>query len=664
MDNFALIGSHQNIRNLFFKLRELVAKSYIPASSFTPEMIEFFKDLRYKQTWTNAEAQKMNTYLQQYSVYFRRANIDMNGNVVMRQDTLEKKVVGGGSTIQRAVKVESISLTDKGYSVYFNYTKEKYECIKKISGSKYFPESRSWLIPFDEAVSLKDFSRKFAIPFGVSAQRMVDSIANNLELSYSAERLQLPFSLRDPYDFFDYQTVGVEFAYRMKRSLIADVPGLGKTIQAIGASVYENKWPILIACPKSLRINWKIEIEKYTDKRAVLLNDKSFSKIDALIDLGIEFFIINYDSVGKFFCSSVETYTNEQGKKKIKATKNKVAERFHGLIVDEFHECKNRKSVRFKVFKEVSSHMDFRIGLTGTPFVNSIADISSQLELLGILDKFGGYSVFDKKYGKIKRQDFENGTRDPRIVEALKDLNVKLRTMAMIRREKHQVLKDLPDKFRRVVYCELENQSEYDQAEIDFMSYLEQNPTKSMSADALAKMRVLQKLSAKGKIETIAREVKSLTESDKKVVLFCWHLDTIEAFRKHFPNLVEISGNVNDVQIEENKKRFQDLNNKECNLIVITYKKGGVGHTLTASSDVFFAELGWNPKDQDQAEDRCHRISQVNSVTCHYFLGKDSIDEHVYNIIDTKRVIGSISLDDKKEYETSVEMQVLRKYLK
>ncbi len=79
----------------------------------------------------------------------------------------------------------------------------------------------------------------------------------------------------------------------------------------------------------------------------------------------------------------------------------------------------------------------------------------------------------------------------------------------------------------------------------------------------------------------------------------------------------------------------------KTNLIICSIKAAGVGITLTSSSRVAFVELPWHAADCDQCEDRTHRIGQKNSVQCTYFLGKDTIDEDIYKIIESKRKVAN-----------------------
>lgn len=59
-------------------------------------------------------------------------------------------------------------------------------------------------------------------------------------------------------------------------------------------------------------------------------------------------------------------------------------------------------------------------------------------------------------------------------------------------------------------------------------------------------------------------------------------------------------------------------------------EKVRVGLTLTAGKAVIFAELYWNPGTMLQAEDRIHRIGQVDSVDIHYLVMSNTVDQYVW----------------------------------
>ncbi len=112
----------------------------------------------------------------------------------------------------------------------------------------------------------------------------------------------------------------------------------------------------------------------------------------------------------------------------------------------------------------------------------------------------------------------------------------------------------------------------------------------------------------------------------------------------------EINRRENSEQKQQAIDRFQ--RNPDTNIIICSIRAAGVGLTLTAASNVAFVEFPWTYADCCQCEDRCHRIGQKDSVTAYYFLGKNTIDEKVYNIIQLKKGIANAitgSLDDVPE---------------
>lgn len=89
-----------------------------------------------------------------------------------------------------------------------------------------------------------------------------------------------------------------------------------------------------------------------------------------------------------------------------------------------------------------------------------------------------------------------------------------------------------------------------------------------------------------------------------------------------------------------------------------------MGHTLTAASDVVFVELPWTPADVDQTYSRCHRIGQKGTVTAHYLLAANTIDEMIYEIIEAKRDVVDAATDGgNSAVEASVAQQILSGFL-
>ena len=63
------------------------------------------------------------------------------------------------------------------------------------------------------------------------------------------------------------------------------------------------------------------------------------------------------------------------------------------------------------------------------------------------------------------------------------------------------------------------------------------------------------------------------------------------------------------------------------------------GLTLTEASTIVFAELTWTPSILNQAEDRAHRIGQKNSVNIYYMLGHGTVDDQIFQMINSKAMV-------------------------
>lgn len=459
-------------------------------------------------------------------------------------------------------------------------------------------------------------------------------------------------SLRvEPYP---YQREGIIFGLEKKRLIIGDEPGLGKTLQSIGVAHCARAYPCLVICPASLKINWLREFEKFTDARALILDNSTRTTWPYLLQMGMyQVVIVNYESLRKYFvwdilckreqsgtCSGYAERSQNRSEGNLSAKgafrlKDVVfcpdIRRFRSVIIDESHRVKDPGAQQTIFTKGITAGKPYVMLLSGTPVVNHPQDLVAQLSIIGRLSEFGGRAKFLADYG----------TPD----SDLEDLSQRLYDSCLIRREKKSVLTDLPDKTRVDLYVDISNRQEYDVAEADLRRYLEEytectdtDIRRKMRMQALVRFMTLRALSAKGKVAQAVEFISNFMASDRPLVVFCSYHEIVDALRQAFPDAVSVTGRDSAIDKQAAVDAFQQ---GRARLIICSIKAAGVGLTLTAASSVAFIELPWTYADCCQCEDRCHRIGQSDNVTCYYLLGQHTIDRKLYQIIYDKKSIAA-----------------------
>lgn len=651
----SISGNEQELRDIFFKWRQLIIEGKIPHKGYISSAESSFINTRIKfnPSWTTSEAYQI------YQIIYRfRDQLKMLTGIDFSKIEPPKAAVYQNQKPAAAQNISTITYNGDLFIFNFPYRERTKDALKNTFKKKAFwdKDNKHWTVPVTEIEKIADFAKEYGFHLGESAKKMITGAEDNLQQSYSAERIELNIDLKKR--LFDFQTVGVDFAIKNPNSINGDDMGLGKTPQGIGTAMGHNEWPVLVVTPKSLRLNWRKEFHEWSDRKVMVADSKNIKYIKQFIEQGMcHVLVINYDGLIKHFAKEIKKTSDG---KLLVTVKEELSQLFKFMIVDEAHECRNPKTKKHKVVLKVGRLIPKKLLLTGTPFVNKVEDLAALLDIVEHLDELGGYYGFKQKYGSVKKDDFALGKEKE---DNLKELNIKLRSTCFIRRQKNQVLKELPDKIRSMKEVELSNRDEYDHAYINLVDYLAskgQSQEKLAAAErayVLAQMMLLKKLSGLGKVEQFVEFATSMMEQGEKLVVFVWHKELIAELRKYFPDLLEISGDVDDDTIQTYKEQFQlDEGHK---LIVATYARGYAGHTLTASSNWCCLELPWNYAILTQAEDRTHRIGQLNTVYCHYFLGQDTIDERIFQIIESKRQEGNSSTGSVESIETIIQNELM-----
>jgi SWI/SNF-related matrix-associated actin-dependent regulator 1 of chromatin subfamily A len=445
---------------------------------------------------------------------------------------------------------------------------------------------------------------------------------------------------------YPYQLQGIARGLQLKRFINGDDMGLGKTLEAIATINKANAFPCLVICPNVVKINWQREWAKFTDKKAMVLTDSVRESWPFFWQTGMnQVFIVNYESLRKYFVRRI-TKSEKWTLKDVEF--HQTINLFKSVIIDESHKVKSTSTQQSKFCKGIASGKEYIILLTGTPVVNKPNDLVCQLGIMDRMIDFGGWKYFMSRY-----------CSGPNGASNLKELNFMLWKNCFFRREKSKVLTQLPDKVRQVMSCDITNRKEYQDAERDLIDYLkrykeadDEKIQKSLKGEVMVRIGILKDITARGKLKEVIDFVKDFRENGKKIILFCNLHEIVDRLLAAFPSAVCVTGRQNMEEKQASVDAFQK--NPKTDVIICSIKAASAGITLTAASDVAFIELPWTYAECDQAESRAHRIGQKDSVNCYYLLGRRTIDQKLYRIIEEKKHISNAILGAEDNIQTNI----------
>lgn len=427
----------------------------------------------------------------------------------------------------------------------------------------------------------------------------------------------------------EFQVKGIEFLEASKgRALLGDDMGLGKTLQVLGfLALHPEISPVIIVCPTNAKFEWAKQVSQHTKSlRAEVVGGRKPYKIGAHI------VIINYDILSHWVDYLLTL-------------------RPAGIVMDECHYVKDLSAARTKACQQLSAACKVILPLSGTPIVNRPSEFFPVLNMIQP-QKFSSFWRYAFRYCSPKRA-FRRRGWDFSGSANTQELHNKVAPI-MLRRKKSEVLSELPPKQRIPISVELSNRREYEKARDIFLAWYKENygvvkAAKAAKAEGFVRLVKLRQLVAEGKIKAVETWINDYLEStDGKLVVFAYHRVIFEHFVETYKDICACGGGASEQRHQE-IERFQ--NDPKCRLFVGTIKADKEAITLTAANTVVFIEQGWTPGEHDQAEDRINRIGQqADSITAYYFLGKDSIDEYLWDLIEKKREIITKILDGEEKW--------------
>jgi len=437
--------------------------------------------------------------------------------------------------------------------------------------------------------------------------------------------------------------------------LLADEPGLGKTAQALLAADAADAFPLLVVVPNVVKTNWAREAAAWTPRRTATVIHGDGDDMDGFADI----VIVNYEVLDRH-----AGWMGQHG--------------FRGMVVDEAHFIKNKKSLRSRNVLEISDRIRARMArplmmaLTGTPLINDIEDFRAIWQFLGWIDEKKPRPELMARLEEIGltplEHDFYPAARD------------KVVDMGIVRRRKVDVAADIPERRIADLPVELDDAvaasirdaerelarrlvERYDAAlatrrtgqvvdgiDMDLVRRVatwevhdDSDGSEAMSGNVFAMVRRI----GQAKAELAADYAAQLARSAGKVVFFAKHIDVMDKAQALFESrgisYATIRGDQTSKARQENIDAF--VSDPDVQVIVCSLTAAGVGVNLQVASDVVLAELSWTDAEQTQAIDRVHRIGQSMPVTAWRIIAAQTLDARIAELIDSKAGLAARALD-------------------
>jgi SWI/SNF-related matrix-associated actin-dependent regulator 1 of chromatin subfamily A len=453
-----------------------------------------------------------------------------------------------------------------------------------------------------------------------------DNAVKDVVIDYSK------YSNRPP---LEHQKEAIQKLVENKKFILADDMGLGKTTSTIIAALETGAKKILIICPATLKINWKREIENYSDRPIFISEGKQFSTEH-------DFVIVNYDIMKNF----------HDPKKKDESLI--LMSKFDLVIIDEAHYIKNAQAQRTKLINDITKSVDRLWLLTGTPMTSRPIDYFNLLSLIDspVSRNWMAYVIrycagFQFKVGPRKIWNVQGASN----LEELRDRTAGL----TLRRLKENVL-DLPNKIITPIYLDLKSKV-YEEVMGEYYNWYDKNPEESKSLTVqFSKLTKVRQIIADEKISQTIEIAENIIEQGKKVIIFCNFTDSLNKIVDHFgKSAVKLNGSMQQHERQFSVDQFQE--NDKIKVFVGNIKASGTGITLTSGEAIIFNDLSFLPSDMAQAEDRAYRYGQKCNVLVYYPIYQNTIENIIYDIVNNKKkVIATVMGDDQNPADTAEEI--------
>ena len=475
------------------------------------------------------------------------------------------------------------------------------------------------------------------------------------------------------YSFYNYQSDAIDWMHSREQStnfkggILADEVGLGKTIMMTGTLIKNPKKNTLIILPKSLVLQWKSELQKYTN-----ILDIHLPK-DDILDMNTD------PTISRVHIVSHSRF-NKRGINDPTKLSYCLVE-WDRVVIDEAHIIKNKKSKIHKAVCNLKSSI--RWALTATPVMNKMTDFVYTMKWVS-QDEIGQLDCQTERDSIVEKYILRRTKEDVKIENAqfeLPPLNVETNSLTFLTKNEQTLYEDKYKEMQeKIVELKktLGNQSViyalelllrarqiccHPQCYIDGMNKKQKIDNKKLKElkDTLGikeKPKMSDWDSKSTKVEFVKNKIDEQPIEDKTLI-FCHFIKEMDIYQKELilagHSVRRIDGRIDMETRDQIVQAFRETSvTNQKQIMLVQIDMGGQGFNFQCANRMFITSPTWNPAQQHQVIGRSHRTGQTKSVFVNILTianedqTKPYVETNILEIQKTKRKLMAEVLKDPR----------------
>ena len=454
---------------------------------------------------------------------------------------------------------------------------------------------------------------------------------------------------------YAFQIEAVEAVKDLPFAAMFHEQGLGKTKIGLDLALLWLKQglvdSVLIITKRGLVANWTDELKAHTYLTPRVLTQNRAAN----------FFSLN--SPARVYLTHYEAVKSEERRLALFLKTRRV-----GVILDEAHKIKNPESEVAKALHRLAGSFARRVIMTGTPVANRPFDLWSQIYFLDQGESLGkDFETFRKRLD-LTNNLWEDESQRAELEAGLASVFSRIRAFT-VRETKASAGIELPEKLVQNLYVEPEPRQRelYDQYRTDLRaSVTRDGVVVDDDAEEMLKrlLRLVQIASnpslvdqsydhIPGKFPRLLDLVREATQAKSKMIVWTSFVANARWLHRQLQSYgaVVVHG---ELTLEDRNESLEAFKSGDwCRILVATPGAAKEGLTLTVANRAVFYDRSFSLDDYLQAQDRIHRISQVQTCFVWNLLCRGTVDEWVDSLLSAKRLAAQlaqadISLEDYK----------------